>query len=206
MRSIRPRAAASLALLCLLALATPTPATTPARLSADALRADVAVLRRAYEALHPGLYRYNTKAEMDRRFARLEADLGREQTLAEAYLTVSVFLNTIRCGHTYANFFNQSDEVADALFKGTDRVPFHFRWIDRRMIVTRNLSSDARLKPGAEVLAIDGVRSGEILRRLMTVARADGSNDDKRLSYLGIYGDAEYEAFDVFPVNGSRIV
>jgi hypothetical protein len=189
-----------LALLLALLLQPPLPtrAESPALLPASGLRADVAVLRQAYEALHPGLYRYNTKAQMDANFARLEAALGRDQSLEEAYLALSVFLAKVKCGHTYANFFNQPKAIAERLFRRPDKVPFYFRWIDRRMIVTRSFASDPRVKPGVEVLAIDGVPAREILARLLTIARADGSNDDKRVSSLAVTGDGEYETFDVY--------
>lgn len=167
------------------------------RLPAAGLRADVAILRRAYEALHPGLYRYQTKAEMDRRFAGLEAEFGRDRTLAETYLALSVFLATVRCGHTYANFFNQRPAVQDALLKG-GRVPFYFRWVDGRMVVTRDFTPGRRLAPGTEVLAVDGVPARAILARLLTVARADGGNDAKRVSYLEVAGRSRFEAFDVY--------
>jgi hypothetical protein len=171
---------------------------------------DVDILRRAYEAAHPGLYRYNTRAQMDGHFARLRAEFARDRTLAEAYVALSQFLAKIRCGHTYANSFNQPKDVVDALFAGKNRVPFCFRWIDGRMIVTRDLAPAARLRPGTEILAIDGVRSVDILNRLLTVARADGSNDAKRVAILEVQGAAKYEAFDIFlplffPTIGERM-
>ena len=78
------------------------------------------------------------------------------------------------------------------------------------MIVTRDLSPEARLRPGTEVLAIDGVRSSDILARLMTIARADGSNDAKRVVYLEVLGAGKWEAFDIFlplffPAIGERM-
>jgi hypothetical protein len=201
MRTTAPTARLLLVLLLLgsfLVFASRARAASASLIPASDLREDAAVLRRAYEALHPGLYRYNTKAQMDAHFAELEAALGRDQTLGEAYLAVSLFLAKVRCGHTYANFFNQQKAVADALFKGADRVPFYFRWIDGRMIVTRSFAPEPRVRPGTEVLAIDGVPAREILARLLAVARADGSNDAKRVSYLEVAGESEYEAFDVF--------
>ena len=72
----------------------------PAKLTARDLLADAAVLERAYKELHPGLYRYNTPAQMDAAFAALRQELGHDQTLPEAYLAISVFLAKVRCGHT----------------------------------------------------------------------------------------------------------
>lgn len=162
------------------------------------LAGDVAILREAYEALHPGLLRYNTPEQMNARFDALARDWGRDQSLSAAYLSLSRFLATIKCGHTYANFYNQSDAVHRELFTARDRLPFRFVWLDNRMVVTENFSGDARLAPGAEVLTINGVGSPRILAQLMTYARADGSNDDKRRSLLQVRGEDEYETFDVF--------
>lgn len=176
---------------------TKAPVSSP-KFSAAQLQADFAIFKRAYEELHPGLYRYNTRAQMDAHFAALAARLSREQTLGEAYLAFAAFLTKIRCGHCYPNFYNQPDSVVSALFNGQNRVPFFFRWIDRRMIVTRNLSTDPRLVPGTEVLAINGTSTRTILDRLLTVSRADGANNAKLVSNLEVRGTSRYEAFDIY--------
>ena len=165
--------------------------------SAD-LEADVEVLRHAYEELHPGLYRYNTKAEMDAKFEALRKEFSQGRSLVDAYLAFSVFAAQVKCGHTYPNFFNQEKTIAAALFQGRNRVPFYFRWFDGRMVVTKDFTPDHRLPRGTEILSINGAPSPAILARLMTIARADGSNDAKRIAYLNVTGDSIYEAFDVY--------
>ncbi len=162
------------------------------------LESDVAILRKAYEDLHPGLYRYSSKAEMDEKFEALQKSLSRDQSLRDAYLALSLFAAQIKCGHTYPNFFNQKREIAAALFEGHDRVPFYFRWLDRKMIVTKDFTPDDQLPRGTEVFSINGIPVRDILDRLMTIARADGSNDAKRVAYLEVTGDSKYEAFDVY--------
>jgi Peptidase family S41 len=162
--------------------------------SAD-LRADAALLREAYESLHPGLYRYRTKAEMDAAFDRLERDYSRDRTLGDAFLSLARFTAYVQCGHTYPNFFNQGDAVRDALLE-RPRLPFEFRWLDRRMVVTRSYAPE--LRAGTEVLAIDGRPVAQILADLMPYARADGGNDAKRVSDLEVQGRGRYEAFDVY--------
>ena len=160
----------------------------PMTVPAAQLQADFALFKQAYQEFHPGLYRYNTKQQMDAHFAELEKQFQKDRTLSDAYLAFAVFLTKIKCGHCYPNFYNQPQAVVEALFRNQDRVPFHFRWIDRRMIVTRNLSEDARLIPGTEVLSLNGVPVKTILAKLLTVSRADGSNDLKRVSNLEIRG------------------
>lgn len=162
------------------------------------LAADIAILREAYEALHPGLYRYATPARVAARFDALAANWGQDQTRAEAYLTLSHFLASVRCGHTYANFYNQTRAVQEELFAGATRLPFHFVWVDGRMIVTANHSTEPALARGAEVVSIDGRRVSRLLDTLVPYARADGGNDDKRRSLLQVRGYDRFEYFDVF--------
>jgi hypothetical protein len=175
----------------------PAPLTAPAIKSAD-LQVDAEVLRKAFEQLHPGLYRYNSKTEMDAKFEALQRDLSHDQSQQDAYVAFSVFAAQVKCGHTYPNFFNQEKTIAAALFQGHNRVPFYFRWLDQRMVVTNDFTPDRRLPRGTEVFSINGTPVQAILDRLMIIARADGSNNAKRIAYLEVTGDSLYEAFDVY--------
>ena len=160
------------------------------------LAADIRILRRAYESLHPGLYRYATPRQLAQWFEQLEADWSRGPGLREQYLSLSRLLARIRCGHSYANFFNQKKDVARALFDSSGRLPFHFRWIDGRMIVTAH--GGEALPPGTEIHSIDGRPCGRILASLLPYARADGGNTAKRVAQLEVRGFDTLEAFDIF--------
>ncbi|MFN0024024.1 MAG: S41 family peptidase [Parvularculaceae bacterium] len=158
---------------------------------------DIRLLRRAYTALHPGLYRYATPAQVSARLDRLEASFAKGPALGEAYLQLSEFLASLQCGHSYANFYNQSDAVASALFNARSRLPFFFRWLDGAMIVTGG-SDDPVLAAGTEIRSINGVSAQETLKALMPYARADGGNDAKRRALLEVSGLDAYETFDIF--------
>ncbi len=166
------------------------------RLSAADVMDDIEVVRRAL-ALHPGLYRYSTPREVADRLDRLHAAFGAADTTEQRYLVLSRFLATIRCGHTYGNFFNQKTSIAAALFDRPTRLPFQFTWIEGSMIVTGD-PSGIGLPVGAEVTTIDGIESSRMLAELMAYARADGSNDGKRTSLLNVTGSESIEFFDVF--------
>lgn len=187
-----------LVMLLAAALASPSLDEPPARIAAADLQADLAILRRAFEELHPGLHRYATPAQRALDFAAVASAFQRDLTRREAFLELSRFTAKIRCGHTFLNPANQSTTVVNELFSGQDKVPFCFRWLDRRMIVTRDLSPGARLEPGSEVVAIDGIPATTLLAALLTVTRADGANDAKRISLLEVQGNERYETFDLF--------
>ncbi len=173
------------------------------RLSVEAFRADVALLRRAYETLHPGLYRYATPDEVARRFDTLAHAIDATESRADAFVALARFLATVRCGHTYPNFVNQPDSIAQALYARTPRLPVYFRWIDGRMVITRSFAAPGSpaadvLQRGAEIAAVDGVPSDTLLARLLPLARADGGNDAKRVASLAVQGQGRFEAFDVY--------
>jgi hypothetical protein len=179
-------------------------------LTPEQLAQDFAILKRAYTELHPGLLRYNDQDSLARHFSTLEQDLQKPLTRREAYVAFSRFLGRIRCGHTYANFYNQSDDVVGEVLNGADKLPFTLRWIDRRMFVTG--SADPALMTGTEIRSINGVPVATILRELLPLVKGDGSNDGKRIYDLRVTGRGEFEPFDVYfpllypPVNGAYVV
>lgn len=170
----------------------------PKQISAAGLADDVAILREALLAIHPGLYRYNRPPAIETGFARLTTECAMATGLEQRYLALSRFLATLRCGHSYASFFNQKKTVADVLFDRPTRLPFAFRWVGSEMVVTQLQASALPFMTGAVVTSIDGVRPRDLLRQLMLYARADGSNDAKRRALLSVRGADALEYFDVF--------
>jgi len=178
-----------------------------AAFAAPALRgsnsSDSAIIRRAYSLLHPGLLRYNSPSQIETRFDQFQRDWDDADDLAGRYLTLTKFLAALKCGHSYANFYNQKASVATALFSGRNRLPLRFRWLGDQMIVT-----DGALPRGSAILSIDGRPVADILSALIPLTRADGSNDGKRRQLLSVMGTDDYETFDIlypllFPVGDS---
>ena len=163
-----------------------------------AATADIALVREILTALHPGLYRYSSPAEIGLALTRLEQQWTAQPDLASRYLNLSRFLAMIKCGHSYANFYNQSGAVKEQLFGGKTRLPFAFKWIGNEMVVLQDQSGTASLPRGTVVKTINGVRANDILARLLPYARADGNNDDKRRALLSVTGADDLETFDIF--------
>jgi Peptidase family S41 len=178
------------------ALAMPTVTLGQPATPAD-LKGDIAILREAL-ALHPGLYRYTDPRAMSARIDQLEGAFAAAPDLDTRYLLLSRFLATIRCGHSYANFYNQKKSLAAALFDRRTRVPFHFVWVGDSMVVTADHSSTGKLPPGTRITRIDGATPAVIRNALMPYTRADGHNDLKRIAQLEVQGFDRFETFDVF--------
>ncbi len=160
-------------------------------------REDAGVLIRAYGQLHPGLARYLTLPARVASEARLMAEATAAETPAALWLAATRFTAAVRCGHSFANPYIQGEALTASLVERPDRLPFLFRWLGGRMIVTRGLGGVAELRPGVEIVAIDGEPASRLLARLMPLARADGHNDAKRVADLEVRGAGKYEDFDV---------
>jgi hypothetical protein len=161
--------------------------------TAQQLQADFAVLKKSYQTLHPGLYKYADTATIDRYFTDCQRELNQDQSLADAYLTIMKLTARFKCGHSYPNFYNQEGEVK-ALFERPNTLPFWFRLVENRMLVTQ--SADAAVPAGTEVVSINGVAVEKIIETMLPLVRADGSNNGKRMKLLEISGQG-HDYFDV---------
>ncbi len=168
----------------------------PSLRAAISATSDSQWVRAALEALHPGLYRYQTPEQFAARHAAFAAafDAGDFNTRV---LALQKLLAAVRCGHTYINPFNQSDAIMQSLYGARRVVPWHFRWIGDAMVVTSDPYTD-RLAAGMKVLSIDGQPVSEILARLLPHARGDGGNDAKRRALMSVNNAEEWGMFDLY--------
>lgn len=171
----------------------------PAPPTIVAIKRDFAILAEAYDRLHPGLDRYLGR---DRFHDLLHNELGRlvngPTTTRDQYLSLARVTAAVRCGHSYPNPSNQSKAVIAQIVDTSAAVPFTFRWIDGRMVVTGILRPDVPLRRGDIITAVDGTATSLLLRRLLPLARADGSNDAKRLALLGVEDQGNPNPFDIY--------
>ena len=142
--------------------------------SSAQLKEDFAVFKKTLTTIHPGIYRYNTPENLENEFAAFNAKLDKPLTESEFFLLVSQFVHKLKCGHTYANFYNQDALLRERIFNAKTYLPFYFRIVDSKIIVTENASPNALTK-GSEIKKINGFAAKEIIEKLVTVTRADGS-------------------------------
>lgn len=158
---------------------------------------DVAILRQAWETMHPGVYRYNTKAELSARLDSLARAWAAPGSFRDRFLALTRVTASLKCGHTYPSPYNSSDATVARIYPDRALVPFLFRWIDNRMVVIRDDSGEGLFPRGTVIVAIDGVATKDLLAQLTPLARADGSNLAKRISLMEARGEDRYETFDI---------
>jgi hypothetical protein len=195
-------ALASMALLPATARAQTPPADPAPALSAAEARRELRILRRAFEALHPGLLRYATPASVEATFAAAEAALADGATSAQMHWHASVLAASLHCGHTWVSRYNQRADMTALVSGRADKLPFTLRWIEGRALITGSVA--AGVAAGAELLAIDGVPAAQVAEQLLPALRADGLHAGaaaKRWSQLdsGANGGAMDRLFPYWP-------
>ncbi|MFN3877066.1 MAG: S41 family peptidase [Brevundimonas sp.] len=158
---------------------------------------DVAILREVWETMHPGLYRYSTTAEITARLDALADTWRAPGSFRERFLALTRVTASIRCGHTYPSPYNGDDAMVAAMYPDRSLMPFRFRWIDGRIVITEDHTMTGALPRGTVVSAIDGVATETLLARLVPLARADGGNDAKRINLMEVRGEDRFETFDI---------
>ena len=180
------------------------------KLSSEQLTTDFTILKKTLLTIHPGLYRYRTKFEMDSIFDHFQSVFSQPLSYQEAFLNLTRMTSAIQCGHTFTSFYNQNGLLNEVVLNQKDKLPFVFRVLNEKMIITESIVENHDLPRGTEILAIDGVSTPVLLKETASLVKADGANDAKRYADLNTFGVGDYfEVFDcyfplLFPPNNQQ--
>lgn len=176
--------------LCLCATALGQP---DRKIAAAAALSDARLARRGIETIHPGLTRYTAKEEISAVFDDLERACASDVSEREFFARLSIALAKLRCSHTRAEPSKAWEEWRE---KTPSYVPFRFVEDDGRLIITRS-ATDA-LRPGDEILALQGTASGVVMSQILAAIPADGWTDSARRFALSSMSDLDESEFDNF--------
>ena len=164
-------------------------------LDARQVAEDIALLRRALEWVHPGLYRYAAKEQMDAAFTLLESRMPTITTDADLYREVSLMVAKIRCDHTKA-------EVPEAIEKFRKEqptfVPFRMKVLQGRMYVASCDPAQQLLDRGDEIVAINGTPVATLFATIRQAISVDGFTDEVKNAKLEADSDLMGCDFDHF--------
>ncbi|MEQ8241262.1 MAG: S41 family peptidase [Cyclobacteriaceae bacterium] len=172
------------------------------KLTVAQLQQDVDVIKNAVIKTHPGLYRYNDSITIQNSIDELEKSIQNPLTYGEFFLSLSKFIATIQCDHTYASYWNQQLLMNNVLHRQREKVPFTFRWINGKMIVKEDVTDTQKLALGTEILTINNVNVSDILDGLLPYINTDGGTIHNKIADAEVNGyKFRYSAFDVlFPL------
>lgn len=151
-------------------------------LTADQARRDLDILRAALEEAHGGLYRFVTKRELDARFDALRAGLSAPVTRAAFYEQLLAVLALVRDGHMRPDY----DDSTVAALGRARLLPLGVVLEAHRVVVVSNdTPADTVVRPGMELLAVNGHRAGDLVARFLPLISSDGFSATRQPARLG---------------------
>src|SRR3989442_6068992 len=152
---------------------------------AELLREDFRIMRSAVEQAHGGIYRYTSKADMDRTFDRAYRKIDHAMTDLEFWRLVAPAVAHIKCGHTYIWF----PKTLQTQFETTTPFfPLEMRVLGERAYIYQDCANAGSTLEGAELLSMNGQSIKSILEQLRSVITGDGNTSTAkayRISHSG---------------------
>lgn len=128
---------------------------------------------------HPGLYWYISKQKLDYKFDSLKKSIVEPLTSVEFYKKLTPVVAAIKCGHTSVKFPSieyKADELKDLKKKTFPIHQFTYTISDDKLFVLESKSENKLVKPGTEIVAIDGIKTQSILNDFNQLISSDGYN------------------------------
>jgi hypothetical protein len=154
----------------------------PQTLTAEQAREDFDVLWKAVREAHGGLLRFQTRSELESKVSTQRARLVADMPLLSFAGTISESLAELRDGHARLEYDKSiMDEVLAAR-----TFPLRVVLEDGKLIVSSNDSpADTTIRPGMEVVSVNGRVAGDIVRQLLPKLPADGFIETGKRYRLG---------------------
>ena len=144
------------------------------------LKSDVDFVYRKLQQLHPRLYWYISKAELDFKFDSLKASIHTPMTSPEFYLKLSPVISSIKEGHArllpMIKRLKTKDELVAKKFGATPLSLFEFERFGQSLYVERNHSAEKSIRPGTELLSVNGTSPEDLIAKYRKTFTSDGYN------------------------------
>lgn len=150
------------------------------QIPANQLKADVDYVHRKLQKLHPNLYWYISKSELDRKFDSLKLYITQPMTSRDFYNRLSPVVAAVRQGHAMVIppvrrlRWGSQDTLLN--FGSSPLSKFEFETFNNHVYITRNNSADSSIATGTELLAINGKNPVELVARYRNNFASDGFN------------------------------
>jgi len=144
------------------------------------LKADVDYLYRRLQKLHPKLYWYISKKDLDYKFDSLKATINAPMTSNDFFFKLSPVISSIKQGHM--RMYPLSKRLTKKEFsvlrkKGDSPLSqLTYEVFNNRLYIVKNSSSDTSIKVGSEVVSVNGIKPQDVFSTFKNTFASDGFN------------------------------
>lgn len=179
------------------------------KIAPAALRNDFMLLRDTLQKVHPGIYRYKTKAEISRVFDSCNASIKDSMTVADFYALIKFTIAAFEDGHSNARLPKQ---VSDDYMANVKVFPAMVMFINGHAYVYCNKQNNELT--GAEILLINNRPMKNILQRLFDFVPSDAGIQSRKnwelpeyfnMLYNTVFGKADEYQVTYRTVKGETV-
>ena len=149
-------------------------------ISEEKLKSDVDFTYGKLQELHPKLYWYSTKKDLDHKFDSLKVTITEPMTSFDFFKKLSPVVAAVRQGHLAVyppTKLMTKKETKALLKKGTGPFSqFDFELFDDKLYVVKNNSYNKKIKIGTEVVAVNGTKPIDLIKEYSQFYSSDGYN------------------------------
>lgn len=141
---------------------------------------DVNYLEQKMEKIQPSLYEFISKEELHSKFDSVRNTIKEPLKPNEFYFKVSPLLASIHQGHSSMSPLvteYSKKEAKELKKKGLGPLSqFDYKWINNKLFIVKNNSSDSTIQKGTEVLSIEKITPQDIFSKYRKTYTSDGYN------------------------------
>ena len=134
------------------------------------LKDDFQSFRRILEAVHPGIYLYNSEKEMNHRFDSVYGTLNADATVLDFVNRLEPIINSLHCGHTSLFL---PENFSDSVHKLKAFFPIPVNVVEDKLVVN---STEFEIPLGAEIVSINNEKTSKLLPAMWQYEPVDGYN------------------------------
>ena len=153
------------------------------------LESDVDFTYKKLQQLHPNLYSFIDKKELDFKFDSLKTTIKKPMTPLGFYKKLSPIVAAVRQGHTlvYPPTKHMGKKETKAITKkGIGPFSqFEFDFFNEKLYVVKNKSYAKNIKLGTEVVSVNGIKPTDLIQEYTTYYSSDGYNTTLKKEYSG---------------------
>lgn len=151
------------------------------KIAPNKLKKDVTYVQKQLVSMHPDLYWYISKEDLNKKFDSLSNTLNEPLTPNEFYLKISPVVASVHQGHMSMSMLTLTS--ADSLkkkYKGSVNPlsNFEYEYLNDRLFIKKNSSkTDTILQTGTEIIDINGIKPTDLFKKYRKTFTSDGYNE-----------------------------
>ena len=156
---------------------------------------DFSIFKTSLKEMHAGLNWFITTERFDALYDSVYASLKENSSTEDFYIKLRLCMASLHHGHGGIDMTEKEAGInyrMQLLPKSRKHLPFVLKYLNNRLYILNNCSSNPVISNGSEIISINGEPVRKITRQLMAYVFANGNNETYKYEMLDGYFNFHY--------------